>query len=107
MLALLVTTVALIWLDPAGAPAALSVAALSLAVPLAASRAVTERDSRVRTHGAALGRHYLDALLGLVPLRTHGAERALRREHDAGARRRARAGLDSLRAATRARPCKR
>lgn len=102
VLALLVTTAALIWLDPGGAPAALSVAALSLAVPLAVSGAVTERDLRVRTHGAALGRHYLDALLGLVPLRTHGAERALRREHDAVLADWARAGLDLLRAATRA-----
>src|SRR4029077_5006221 len=39
-------------------------------------------DLRVRNHTGALSRFYLDALLGLVPVRTHGAERALRREHE-------------------------
>ncbi|MCX6067225.1 MAG: ABC transporter ATP-binding protein, partial [Chloroflexi bacterium] len=33
-------------------------------------------------HGGALSRFYLDALQGLLPLRTHGAERAFRREHE-------------------------
>jgi ABC-type transport system involved in cytochrome bd biosynthesis fused ATPase/permease subunit len=43
---------------------------------------LTERDLRVRNHIGALSRFYLDALLGLVPVRTHRAERALRREHE-------------------------
>ena len=41
-----------------------------------------ESDLRMRTHGGALSRFYLDALQGLMPLRTHGAERAFRREHE-------------------------
>jgi ABC-type transport system involved in cytochrome bd biosynthesis fused ATPase/permease subunit len=44
--------------------------------------ALTEGDLRVANHTGALSRFYLDALLGLIPLRTHGAERALRREHE-------------------------
>jgi len=43
---------------------------------------LAERDLRVRNHTGALSRFYLDALLGLVPVRTHRAERALRREHE-------------------------
>ena len=42
-----------------------------------------ERDLRQRTHAGALTRFYLDALLGLIPVRAHGAERALGREHEA------------------------
>jgi ABC-type transport system involved in cytochrome bd biosynthesis fused ATPase/permease subunit len=49
---------------------------------LAVRPLLTERDLRVRTHVGALGRFYLDALLGLVAVRTHGAERAVRREHE-------------------------
>jgi ATP-binding cassette subfamily B protein len=41
-----------------------------------------ERDLRLRTHIGALSRFYLDALLGLIPARTHGAERSLRRQHE-------------------------
>jgi hypothetical protein len=56
--------------------------AVALAVPLLAQPVLAERDLRVRTHGAALSGFTLDALLGLVPVRAHRAERALRREHE-------------------------
>jgi hypothetical protein len=42
-----------------------------------------ERDLRVRTHAGGLCRFYLDALLGSLSIRVTGAERAMRREHDA------------------------
>ena len=42
-----------------------------------------ERELRVRAHDGSLARFYLDALLGLMPMRTHAAERAMRREHEA------------------------
>ena len=42
-----------------------------------------ERDLRLRTHIGALSRFYLDALFGLVPVKTHSAERAMRRQHEA------------------------
>jgi len=92
------TTAALAWLNPPGALAAATVAGLSVALPLLAQPALAERDLRVRTHGGALSRFYLDALLGLVPIRTHGAERAVRREHESLLTEWARASLGLLRA---------
>jgi ATP-binding cassette subfamily B protein len=80
--ALLATAGAVIALDPARAPAVLVVSALSVALPLTLQPLLDERDLRVQTHLGALSRFYLDALLGLVPVRAHGAERALTREHE-------------------------
>ncbi|WP_437632050.1 ATP-binding cassette domain-containing protein [Sorangium sp. So ce854] len=78
---LAVTTAAIVWIDPASARLAVPCAALALALPLAGSRVLVERDLRVRTHAGALTTFYLDALLGLVPIRAHAAERAVRRQH--------------------------
>jgi ATP-binding cassette subfamily B protein len=94
---LLLTTAGMIWLDPAGAPAALTVAAVGLLLPLSLQKRLGESDLRIRNHNGALGRCYLDALLGLVPIRTHGAERALRREHEGLLVEWARASLGLLR----------
>jgi ABC-type bacteriocin/lantibiotic exporter with double-glycine peptidase domain len=79
---LALTTVGIIWLDPASAPLALLTAALAVGLPLAAQPFLAERDLRARSHVGALSRFYLDALLGLVAVRAHGAERAVRREHE-------------------------
>jgi ABC-type bacteriocin/lantibiotic exporter with double-glycine peptidase domain len=79
---LALTTAGLIWLDPAGAWAAVAVAVIALALPLALQSRLTERDLRIRNHNGALGRFYLDAMLGLAPIRAHGAERAVRSEHE-------------------------
>jgi ATP-binding cassette subfamily B protein len=53
----------------------------------------------MRNHAGSLGRFYLDALLGLVTIRTHGAAPALAREHDDRLREWARAARAALRAA--------
>ena len=58
-----------------------------------------ERDLRVRSHMGALSRYYLDALLGLVAIRAHGAERSVRREHEGLLLEWASAGLGLQRAA--------
>lgn len=100
VLDLVVTTAGLIWLDPRGAPIVLAVAAISVALPLALAPLISERDMRVRTHAGALSRFYLDALLGILPLRAHSAERALRREHEVTLAHGMSAGLDLLRTAT-------
>ena len=71
----------LAWLDPRGAGLALALGLAALLVPFVAEPAVAERDLRMRNHAGALGRFYLDGLLGLVAVRTHGAEPALAREH--------------------------
>jgi ATP-binding cassette subfamily B protein len=53
-----------------------------------------ERDLRLRTHSGALTHFYLDALLGLVAIHTHGAQPAVRREHESLLTEWARAGLN-------------
>ena len=79
---LALTTLGIVWLSPDSAPLALLAAVLALGVPLTAHSLLTERDLRVRTHDGALGHFYLDALLGLVAVRTHRAARAVRREQE-------------------------
>ena len=79
---LVLTAVGIAWLDPGAAPIAALSAAVALLVPLAVQPLFSERDLRVRTHMGALGRYYLDALLGLRAIRCHGAERPIRREHE-------------------------
>ena len=81
-LELILTTAAIVWLDPGSLPLALAAVGVALVLPLLALPWLTERDLREREHAGALSRFYLDALLGLVPLRTHGAQRAVEREHE-------------------------
>jgi ATP-binding cassette subfamily B protein len=79
---LVLTVAAITWLDPASAPLAVAAGLAAVALPFAFRPQLLERDLRVRTHTGALTRFYLDALLGLVPVRAHAAERAVRREHE-------------------------
>ena len=95
---LALTTAGLIWLNPGGAWMAIAVGAIALAAPLALQSRLTERDLRVRNHDGALSRFYLDSMLGLAPIRAHGAERAVRREHESLLLEWMRAGYDYLRA---------
>ena len=76
------TAAGIAWLDPAAVPIVLPAIAAALLPALIAQPALAERDLRVRSHAAALTRFYLDALLGLVAIRAHGAERAVRRQHE-------------------------
>lgn len=93
------TVIGIAWLDPGGAWLAALGAAILLATSALSLPSLFERDLRFRTHGGALGRVVLDALLGLVPIRTHGAGRALRREHEQLLVEWMRAGADLLRTA--------
>ncbi|WP_438043419.1 ATP-binding cassette domain-containing protein [Sorangium sp. So ce128] len=77
------TLLGVVWLYPGGAWLSLVAAAVALAAPYLARRPLVESLMRLRTHAASLERFYLDALLGVVPIRVHGAERAVRREHEA------------------------
>lgn len=76
------TVAAIAWIFPESGLQAVFAAAASLALPLVAHPLLVEGDLRLRTHVGGLARFYLDALLGLVPLRLHGAGRAVRREHE-------------------------
>jgi ABC-type bacteriocin/lantibiotic exporter with double-glycine peptidase domain len=70
------------WLSPPLLPLALLVALLSLGVPLLAHRVQLAGELRAATQAGALARFVLDAMLGAIPIRTHGAERAVRSEHE-------------------------
>jgi ATP-binding cassette subfamily B protein len=80
---LVLTMIGVIWLDPISAPLAILGTAFFVGLSLASRPLLEERDLRLRTHTGALSRFYLDSLLGLVPARAHGAERAMRRQHEA------------------------
>lgn len=79
---LALTLGAIIWLAPDTAIVAIILAALAIVIPIAAQKLINERDLRVRNQGAALGGFYLDALIGLMPIRAHNAEASIRREHE-------------------------
>ncbi len=59
---------------------ALVVAALGM--PFLTQQLLNERDLRVRSHAGALHSFYLDALLGLAPVRAHRAERSVQAQHE-------------------------
>ncbi len=79
---LVLTTAGIIWIDPSSAPLAIAAGTVAMALPVLMLFPLAERDLRVRTHEGALGRFYLDTLLGLIPVRAHGAEGPVRREHE-------------------------
>jgi len=79
---LLFTLGGIVWLDRGSTPLVLLAGALTLGVPLLLLPRLQEWDLRVRNHAGALSRFYLDALLGLFPIRTHGAQKAVRRQHE-------------------------
>jgi ATP-binding cassette subfamily B protein len=80
---LFLTLVGIVILDPLSAGPALALAFVAMVVPAVLQPMVNERDLRVRNHAGALSGFYLDTLLGLVPVRTHRAERAIRHQHEA------------------------
>ncbi len=79
---LVATVIGLVWIDPACWAWAVLAAASAAVLPYLLSRPLAERSMRMRTHASALDRFYLDALLGATPVRVHGAQRAVRREHE-------------------------
>src|SRR5439155_699559 len=78
-LATLAATVAgIVWLFPGAALPAILCGIAAGTTPLVAQPWLMDRDLRFREYSGALSRFYLDALLGIVPVRTHGAGPALR-----------------------------
>ena len=88
------TTAGIVWIDPFSAPIAIAAALAAVAIPLLSQPVLIERDLRLRTHSGALTHFYLDALLGLVAIHAHGAQPAVRREHETLLAEWARAGLN-------------
>ncbi len=79
---IVVTTAAIVWLDPASGPLAVPIGVSAAVVPFVFQLPIRERDLRLRTYLGALAQFSFDAFLGLVPLHAHRAHRALRREHE-------------------------
>jgi ABC-type bacteriocin/lantibiotic exporter with double-glycine peptidase domain len=76
------TLLGLLWLAPSAAFLALPLLTLALVVPLMLQPILNERDLRFRTQAGAQTRFYLDALLGITPIRSHSATRAVHVEHE-------------------------
>ena len=91
---LVFTTAGILWLDPASAPLAILSAVSALSIPIVAQPLLIERDLRLRTHSGALSHFYLDALLGLFAIHSHGAQPAVRRQQESLLVEWARAGLN-------------
>ncbi|MDB4987231.1 MAG: hypothetical protein JWN04_2409, partial [Myxococcaceae bacterium] len=83
LLDLLAALCGLVWLDAGGARWIVTLALSTIVCPFFARRSLIEASLRLRTQGSALERFYLDALIGAQPVRVHGAEQAVRREHEA------------------------
>lgn len=100
-LELLFTAAAIVWLDRDAAVAACAAVVLALVIPLAVQPMLQGRDLKLRTHSGALTRFHLDALLGMIPIRSHGAQGSFRRAHESLLVEWARAGFALQRLSTR------
>lgn len=72
----------LLYLLPRHRPIVLALLAVALGVPLFVQPLFVGLDMRVRTYTGSLMKAFLDTLLGLSPLRTHGGERPLSRQFE-------------------------
>jgi len=79
---LFLTMLAIVLIAPQSAPWAAGIVLVALAIPALAQPLLNERDLRVRNHSGALHGFYLDALLGLAPIRAHRAQGAIARQHE-------------------------
>ncbi|MCP4127136.1 MAG: ATP-binding cassette domain-containing protein [Gammaproteobacteria bacterium] len=79
---IMLTALGVVILFPGSAMIAVLATICFMVMAFAAQPLLLEQDMRLRTHLGGLSHFYLDALLGLIPVRTHRAERSLRREHE-------------------------
>jgi ABC-type bacteriocin/lantibiotic exporter with double-glycine peptidase domain len=79
---LLSTAIGLVWLDPASAWLVLLAVLGNVALIVLAQPVQAEMDLRQQSHAAGLSRFFLDVLQGLLPVRSHSAAHAIRREHE-------------------------
>jgi ATP-binding cassette subfamily B protein len=76
------TGAGMVWLEPKAAPFVLLAMAGAVLPVFGIQSLLMERDMRVRNHAAGLTRYYLDAMLGLIAIQTHGARLSVRREQE-------------------------
>ena len=79
---ILLTSAALCLTYPGGIGWVLLILLFALGVPVVAARMRTNQEARTQSHSANLSQIYLDTLLGLLPMRTHGGQLAIRGVHD-------------------------
>jgi ATP-binding cassette subfamily B protein len=82
VLELAITFAGVLILAPASWLLAGLLALTALAFPFTTQHILNERDLRVRNHAGALNSFYLDAMLGLAPVRAHRAERSVQGQHE-------------------------
>lgn len=79
---LLFAGVGIVAVYPDGLPLVAATLAISLGVAVMGQPWLQQHELRQRIYAGALDRFYYDALIGLVPLRNHAAEPALRAEQE-------------------------
>jgi ABC-type bacteriocin/lantibiotic exporter with double-glycine peptidase domain len=79
---LALTFAAILLIAPASFGWATAIMLAAITIPALAQPLLNERDLRMRNHGGALHGFYLDALLGLAPIRAHRAQQAIARQHE-------------------------
>ncbi|MGZ8284913.1 MAG: ATP-binding cassette domain-containing protein [Allosphingosinicella sp.] len=77
-----ITFVGVLILAPGQWLLAIVLTSATLAIPFAIQHLLNERDLRIRNHAGGLNSFYLDALLGLAPVRAHRAERSVQGQHE-------------------------
>jgi ATP-binding cassette subfamily B protein len=79
---ILLTAAGIIWIYPSSAAITIPTIAIILGISFLTQPILKEQDLSFRTHIGAMNRFYLDALLGLIPIRTHCAGKAVQNEHE-------------------------
>ena len=78
----LFTLLGIVWIDNRFLPWALFLIGIVVVLPVVLESVLGEQNAKVLTHGGALSRFYLESLLGLHPIRSHGAEGAVQHEQE-------------------------
>lgn len=79
---LLFTAVGISLIKPEMGIFSLVASGLFISITLVSRTFLQERGMRLQSHAGALSRFFLDAMQGLIALKTHSAERAFRREYE-------------------------
>ncbi len=79
---LTLTFLGVVLIAPEGWWIAVALVGAAIGMPFVTQSLLNERDLRVRSHAGALHGYYLDALIGLAPVRAHRAERSVQGQHE-------------------------
>ncbi len=82
VLELAITFAGVLILAPGSWLLASLLAVIAVSFPFTTQHLLNERDLRARNHAGALNSFYLDAMLGLAPVRAHRAERSVQGQHE-------------------------